>query len=84
MRINLFGGNKGTEERDLRIRFDLGDQYRAGFPSAEVARSDSNQCEMSSCPECKKSGLLYRPFVSAAGSYRAIAVCSSCGFAVEF
>jgi hypothetical protein len=35
------------------------------------------------CPHCKQRGRSWRPYHNAAGVYRAIAQCHSCGFAEE-
>ena len=74
------------QELDRRLRSD---GYRPGSLSAEVAAADAGVCAQSACPDCRRPGLDYRPYVSAAADggrvgYRALAVCDRCGRAEEF
>lgn len=47
------------------------------------AEIDRGVCEKCTCEKCGHKGLEYRPF-SKPGSSRAFAVCSECGYSVEF
>ncbi len=62
--------------------------YVPGPPSAEVAAQDEGVCARMACSVCGSTGVEYHPYVprsgSAAGAYRAFAVCRACRRAAEF
>ena len=63
------------------------DGYQARQPQPFAAEIDAEVCRDSTCTHCGTRGLGYRPFIrerDGRRSYRAFAVCPSCGLAEEF
>ena len=64
--------------------------FEPGAPSGEVAAQDEGICVRLACPECRRPGLVYRPYVNdrfrrrSRRCYRPLAVCGGCGQALEF
>jgi hypothetical protein len=64
--------------------------YEPCAPSAEVAAQDEWTCVRLVCPGCSRPGLAYRPYLGSRFrrqrhvDYRPLAVCRSCGHALEF
>ena len=79
-------------ERSAFARFDRAlrrDGYESRAPSAEVAAQDEATCQFLTCEHCRRPGLAYRPYFRPAAraggrGYRALAVCTDCGVAIEF
>ena len=64
------------------------DDYLAGPPpwvGEEALEIDAAVCRAAECPRCEAHGLNFHPFHRAIPrlSYRALAVCSCCGWATE-
>ena len=61
--------------------------YVPGWSFRGATEIDRELAEAERCPECG-GGMEYRPFYrpggKALGTYRAFAVCSACGHAIEF
>ncbi len=62
------------------------DGYRCGpRPGADLdmVAIDDEAAQATTCPHCNKVGMMFRPFYSEAGGYRAFLQCG-CGFSQEF
>jgi len=57
--------------------------YVPGPPPPGPAEIDREAALQSRCENCDRKGLVFHPYRKA-GSYRALAVCLSCGEAIEF
>lgn len=61
--------------------------FRPGTPPpgrVSPARIDNEVCARAICEVCGWKGLLYKPFVSLTGAYRAFSCCPHCGDCSEF
>ncbi len=57
--------------------------YVPAEPAPGAAAIDAAAAALGRCAGCRRTGLEYRPY-HRAGSYRALAVCPTCGEAFEF
>jgi hypothetical protein len=74
-------------ELDRRLRAE---GLEPRVPAGEVAAQDEGTCVRLACRNCRRRGLVYRPYAdrefkgNASGRYRPLAVCPRCGEAIEF